>query len=95
MAEDLKFRKIFLNDPNIGGRYSALSLFGIVPAALVGIDAAKILARAESSRVESKNENSTSRILGAIMGALANDNVDKVTFITSPQINPFGAWEEH
>ncbi len=94
MAEDLKFRKIFLNDPNIGGRYSALSLFGIVPAALVGIDAAKILARAESSRVESKNENSTSRILGAIMGALANDNVDKVTFITSPQINPFGAWVE-
>lgn len=94
MAEDLKFRKIFLNDPNIGGRYSALSLFGIVPAALVGIDAGKILARAESAGVESKNENSTSRILGAIMGALANDNVDKVTFITSPQINPFGAWVE-
>ena len=94
MAEDLKFRKIFLNDPNIGGRYSALSLFGIVPAALVGIDAAKILARAESSRVESKNENSTSGILGAIMGTLANDHVDKVTFVISPQINPFGAWVE-
>lgn len=94
MAEDLKFRKIFLNDPNIGGRYSALSLFGIVPAALVGIDAEKILARAESSGVESKNENSTSGILGAIMGTLANVNVDKVTFVTSPQINPFGAWVE-
>ncbi|MEW5843957.1 MAG: glucose-6-phosphate isomerase [Bacteroidota bacterium] len=94
MAEDLKFRKIFLNDPNIGGRYSALSLFGIVPAALVGIDAEKILERAESAGVESKNENSASGILGAMMGTLANVNVDKVTFITSPQINPFGAWVE-
>ncbi|MCL6100010.1 MAG: glucose-6-phosphate isomerase [Bacteroidetes bacterium] len=94
MAEDLKFRKIFLNDPNIGGRYSALSLFGIVPAALVGIDVEKILARAESAGVESRNENSTSGILGAMMGSLANANVDKVTFITSPQINPFGAWVE-
>ncbi|MCL4549021.1 MAG: glucose-6-phosphate isomerase [Bacteroidetes bacterium] len=94
MAEDLKFRKIFLNDPNIGGRYSALSLFGIVPAALVGINVEKILARAESAGVESKNETSTSGILGAIMGVLANVNVDKVTFITSPQINPFGAWVE-
>ncbi len=43
IAEELKFRKIFLNDPNIGGRFSALSLFGIVPAALVGVDVDKIL----------------------------------------------------
>jgi glucose-6-phosphate isomerase len=94
MAEDLKFRKIFLNDPNIGGRYSALSLFGIVPAALVGVDTEKVLTRAQAAADESKNENSTICILGAIVGTLAEKNVDKVTYITSPQINPFGAWVE-
>ena len=47
MAKSLKFRKIFLNDPDIGGRYSALSYFGMVPAALIGIDIATILQRAK------------------------------------------------
>ncbi len=47
VAEELKFRKIFLNDPNIGGRFSALSLFGIVPAALVGVDIEKFLSLAK------------------------------------------------
>jgi glucose-6-phosphate isomerase len=94
MAEDLKFRKIFLNDPNIGGRYSALSLFGIVPAALVGIDTEKLLVRAQEVGDESKNENSISGTLGAIVGALAEKNIDKVTYITSTQIAPFGAWVE-
>lgn len=94
MAEDLKFKKIFLNDPNIGGRYSALSLFGVVPAALAGIDVKTILERASAIATESKNGEDSSSKLGAIMGTLANDNVDKVTFITSPQINPFGAWVE-
>ena len=94
MAEDLKFRKIFLNDPNIGGRYSALSLFGVVPAALSGVDVEKVLSRAQFAAEESKNENSTSAVLGVIVGSLAKKNIDKVTFITSPQIGPFGAWVE-
>ncbi len=94
MAEDLKFRKIFLNDPNIGGRYSALSLFGVVPAALAGVDVEKILSRAKSVGEESKKENSSSSVLGVIVGALAENGIDKVTYITSPQIAPFGAWVE-
>jgi len=94
MAEDLKFRKIFLNDPDIGGRYSALSLFGVVPAALCGIDVKTILERASAIADQSKNGNDSTAKLGVIMGALANVNIGKVTFITSPQINPFGAWVE-
>lgn len=47
MAKDLNFRKIFLNDPDIGGRYSALSLFGAVPAALVGVNLDEFLNKAE------------------------------------------------
>ncbi len=94
MAEDLKFRKIFMNDPNIGGRYSALSLFGIVPAALAGIDVNTILERASAIADRSKDGNNSAAKLGAIMGTLANANVDKVTFIIPPQINPFGAWVE-
>ncbi len=94
MAEDLKFRKIFLNDSNIGGRYSALSLFGIVPAALMGIDVEKLLSRALEAGDESKKEESISGTLGAILGTLAEKNIDKVTLVTSGQINPLGVWLE-
>ena len=96
MAKELNFRKIFLNDPDIGGRYSALSLFGIVPAALVGINIAEILHRAEKETSESKKEyDSNSAIqLGTIIGLLANGGKDKLTFITSPQLKHLGAWVE-
>jgi glucose-6-phosphate isomerase len=95
MATELNFRKIFLNDPNIGGRYSALSLFGIVPAALVGIDLTAFLAKTQTMVEECKNnENNSAAKLGIILGALANEGIDKVTFITSPGIKYFGAWVE-
>jgi glucose-6-phosphate isomerase len=95
MAKELNFRKIFLNDPNIGGRYSALSLFGMVPAALVGVDPAKFLFSTESIVSECKSiEKNSSVELGVILGVLANEGIDKVTFITSPQIKYFGAWVE-
>ena len=96
MAIELKFRKIFLNDPNIGGRYSALSLFGIVPAALVGINIAEILRRAEKETRESKKEYDFNPAiqLGVTTGVLANQGKDKLTFITSPQLKHFGAWVE-
>ncbi|MFH1197204.1 MAG: glucose-6-phosphate isomerase [bacterium] len=96
IAEDLKFKKIFLNDPNIGGRYSALSLFGIVPAALLGVDIELLLNRASKTASESKDDKNmnTSSFLGAVMGALALKRVDKVTFILSPQISSFGTWAE-
>jgi glucose-6-phosphate isomerase len=95
MATELNFRKIFLNDPNIGGRYSALSLFGIVPAALIGIDLDQFLTKTKIMVEECKNnENGSASELGVILGVLANEGIDKVTFITSPEITYFGSWVE-
>jgi transaldolase/glucose-6-phosphate isomerase len=97
-AKDLKFRHIFLNPEDIGGRYSALSYFGMVPAALIGLDFEKIMDRG----VEMQNacganvtgNNHPGIWLGAIMGVLAGQGRDKVTFITSPEIASFGDWAE-
>ncbi len=73
MAKDLNFRKIFLNDPNIGGRYSALSLFGMVPAALVGIDVNRFLTETKIMVEECKNNaNNSAADLGVILSVLAN-----------------------
>jgi len=95
MAKELNFRKIFLNEPHIGGRYSALSLFGMVPAALVGIDLNDVLTKTQTMVEECKNnENNSAAELGIILGALTNEGIDKVTFITSPEIKYFGAWVE-
>lgn len=97
VAKKLNFRKIFLNDPDIGGRFSALSLFGIVPAALVGVDIEKLFDEAKLLENESKlpsAEKNTSATLGLILGSLAQSGVDKVTFITSPQLKYLGGWLE-
>ncbi len=100
MAKSLNFRKIFLNDPNIGGRFSALSYFGMLPAALTGINISSILDRAgKAAEVSKENsleniENNSAAVLGCIMGELAASGIDKVTFLTSPQIKYFGAWVE-
>ncbi|MEE8136264.1 MAG: bifunctional transaldolase/phosoglucose isomerase [Thermodesulfobacteriota bacterium] len=100
IAKDLKFRKTFLNDPNIGGRYSALSFVGIPPAAFQGVDVPLLLDRA--IRMLHNNESCNCAVegdhsgawLGAIMGELAKAGHDKVTLITSPPIQGFGAWAE-
>ena len=95
MAKELNFRKIFLNDPNIGGRYSALSLFGMVPAALIGVDLVKLLLSTESIVSECKSIDNNSAVeLGVILGVLASEGIDKTTFITSPEIKFLGAWVE-
>jgi len=96
VAEDLKFRKIFLNDPDIGGRFSALSLFGCVPAALIGVDLPKFLSRAEwaAEQAALSDENNISAKLGCVLGELAEQGVDKLTFIISNKIASFGSWVE-
>lgn len=100
MASDLRFRQVFLNDPDIGGRYSALSYFGLVPAALMGINIDLLLDRAMVmlSNCEPANQpgqgDNTGAILGAVMGALQGNGVDKLTLLTSPSISPLGAWLE-
>ena len=95
MAADYQFRATFLNDPNIGGRYSALSYFGIVPAALVGVDIDKLLRRSliVAANASASGDNK-SRDLGAIMGELAKAGRDKVTLVLSPEIASFGDWVE-
>jgi glucose-6-phosphate isomerase len=96
-AEELKFRKIFRNDPNIGGRYSALSFFGMVPAALAGVGLKKIMDNADKIISETKSNNlneDTATYLGAVLGTLTNEGVDKVTFITPGKASYFGAWVE-
>ncbi len=94
LAEQHEFRDTFLNDPNIGGRYSALSYFGLVSAALVGIDLAQLLDRAERMADECKREGNDGARLGVIMGELTKAGRDKVTLITSTPIASFGDWVE-
>lgn len=99
-ANTYQFRKIFLNDPNIGGRYSALSHFGIVPAALMGVDTTKVLECAHAQAVNSQENTSTvdgsnaGAWLGSIIGEMATIGRDKVTLIASPPIAAFGSWVE-
>lgn len=96
-AKQLNFRKIFLNDPNIGGRYSALSLFGIVPAALIGVDVKEILKLAEAYSYSTKSNNcklNEAAKLGLAIGLLAKNNIDKLTFYYSNKFKHFGSWVE-
>jgi glucose-6-phosphate isomerase len=94
MAKELDFRKTFVNNPNIGGRYSVLSFFGTVPAALLGIDLEKLLLSAKSVAEECKNDASISGDIGIGMGVLAKLGRDKLTFVFSKQIESFGTWVE-
>jgi transaldolase/glucose-6-phosphate isomerase len=98
LAEEHGFRALFRNDPNIGGRYSALSFFGLVPAALVGVDLERLLDRAITAaagcRCDVASEENPGARLGAILGEMALAGRDKATFITSPAIEPFGDWVE-
>jgi len=98
LAEEKRFRHIFLNPPDIGGRYSVLSYFGLVPAVLIGVDITMLLDRADSMRKRcaapvpaSENPGAW---LGACMGTLALRGRDKLTLITSPSISSFGLWVE-
>lgn len=96
-AKKLNFRKIFLNDPDIGGRFSALSLFGIVPAALIGVDIERLFDETSKMLTECKHpevsENSGAK-LGGIIGSLAKEGIDKCSLIISPQLKYLGGWLE-
>ncbi|TKJ29972.1 MAG: transaldolase [Chloroflexi bacterium B3_Chlor] len=98
LASQHTFRATFLNDPNIGGRYSALSYFGLVPAALLGVDVPRLLDRALTSATACEGcvaaEDNPGAWLGAILGELATARRDKLTLIASPAIASFGNWVE-
>lgn len=99
-AKELGFRRVFLNDPEIGGRYSALSYVGLVPAALIGVDIDVLLDRAVAAMRDLEPsygfldaDNAGAR-LGAAMGELARAGRDKLTLAASPDMASFGDWVE-
>lgn len=94
------FAKAFLNDPDIGGRFSALSYFGLVPASLAGVDVGKVLESARSVLLEARTaragkygENPCVRF-GTFLGTLAREGRDKLRFVFSDGLFPFGCWAE-
>ena len=98
VAESDQFLHIFFGRSSIGGRYSALSNFGMIPAAGMGVDTKKFLDRAaEMERACGAGvavEENPGAVLGIILGTAANAHRDKITIITSPGISDLGAWLE-
>ncbi|HYK16811.1 MAG TPA: bifunctional transaldolase/phosoglucose isomerase [Bryobacteraceae bacterium] len=98
VAQADHFRHIFHGVPSIGGRYSALSDFGMVPAAVMGMDAPRFLDRADVMAIACSSclpvEKNPGVLLGLILGVAAKKGRDKVTLIASPGISDFGAWLE-
>jgi transaldolase / glucose-6-phosphate isomerase len=98
LAKEHNFRWIFPNPPDIGGRYSALSYFGLVPGALIGVDVEEMLQRAMEMAASSADsvpvETNPGVWLGAVMGELALKGRNKLTLIASPKVATFGYWVE-
>jgi len=98
VAEADRFRQVFFGVPSVGGRYSALSDFGMVPAAVMGLDVARLLGRAkEMADACGGNvpaEKNPGAVLGVVLGVLATLGRDKVTLVVSPAIYDLGAWLE-
>ncbi|MCX5825049.1 MAG: hypothetical protein NTY86_16535, partial [Deltaproteobacteria bacterium] len=97
IARSHHFRQAFLNDPEIGGRYSALSCFGLVPAALLGMDVGLLLERAATAaecEFDSNKQEMNGVLLGALLGEVAAQGRDKLTFLFSPRLAAFGDWVE-
>jgi hypothetical protein len=98
LAAERGYRRVFVNPPDIGGRYSALSLFGLVPAALIGADPAALIASAAEEARASGGDVPAARnpgvALGAALGELALAGRDKLTLILDEEIAPLGSWIE-
>jgi glucose-6-phosphate isomerase len=98
LARSLGFRHVFYNDPHIGGRYSALSCFGLVPAALMGVDCERLLENArrlaDAERASAPEEGLCAASLGCALGELARKGRDKLTLLLPEDIPGFGDWLE-
>jgi transaldolase/glucose-6-phosphate isomerase len=98
LAEERQFRWTVLNPRDIGGRYSALSNFGLMPAAVQGIDVPQLLERAQemahSCDASVPVEKNPGTWLGGVMGQLATHGQDKLTLVLSPRVESFGYWLE-
>lgn len=96
VAKQDQFRHIFYGDPQIGGRFSALSNFGVVPAAVIGLDTGKMLTEAARAVAAAKIAPAESPAikLGLLLGCAAHAGRDKITIFTSPEVHDLGAWLE-
>lgn len=98
LGHDLDFRAVFTANPNVGGRYSALTHFGLVPAALMDVDLLHLLWEAknmaEACSAENDLEVNPGAILGIILGLAALNGKDKLTLIADDPLKPLGAWLE-
>ena len=96
IARQEQFRAVFPGVPSVGGRYSALSNFGLVPAALIGIDPGQLLDRARemAQRCASNGPENAGFELGVVLGEAAWAGRDKPTLITPPGLSSFGTWLE-
>ncbi len=96
LATDQHFRHVFINDPNIGGRYSALSFFGLVPAAVIGLNVGLLLERASEMAEKTKSDglDNPGLWLGGALGLLAELGRDKLTFIPDPALSSLSDWLE-
>jgi transaldolase/glucose-6-phosphate isomerase len=97
LARERGFRRVFENDPDIGGRYSVLSYFGLVPAACAGVNVEAMLHRAQVAEQNCSQldaESNSGLWLGCVMGELAQQGRDKLTYAVSEPIASFGLWVE-
>ena len=94
LAQERGFRRVFSSPEDVGGRYSALCEFGLVPAALIGVDLHRLLALTRSAHDASDEELSQALRLGATIGECALAGRDKLTFVTSPSLNSLPTWIE-
>ncbi|HCR69981.1 MAG TPA: transaldolase [Anaerolineae bacterium] len=94
LAEEKKFRKVFNADPNVGGRFSALTDFGLVPAVLLGMDIEQLLASAEKMKNVSESVYSAGFALGAVIAESASAGRDKLTVVADASVSAFANWIE-
>ncbi len=98
LGRERGLRKVFLNPADVGGRFSALTLFGMVPAALGGLDAAGLLSRARAAAKacapQTPTRDNPGLRLGAALGRHARDGRDKLTLVLDPRLEAFGSWVE-
>jgi transaldolase / glucose-6-phosphate isomerase len=98
LAQNHNFRKIFHADESVGGRYSALTDFGMVPAALLGMDLNQFLDRADWMKSQCGEQVPSARnpglVLGAVIGASALEGRDKLTVLSDPPLSAFAGWIE-
>ncbi len=98
LAEKQRFRKVFLNFPEIGGRFSALSYFGILPAALMGVNVKELLQRTlsmvEDCGPQVPAAQNPGVVLGVVLAELAAEGFDKLTYLLPASLSSFGLWLE-